>query len=844
MDNRREFMKKAALLSGSAAFNLLPPVIQKALAIDPAPGSTFYDAEHIVFLMQENRSFDHIFGTLQGVRGYNDPRVIELPGAIGIPGAARNKVWLQSTKEGDTYAPFHLDVRDTKVAWMGSLPHNWTDQTDARNEGRYDRWLEVKKARNKDYAEMPLTMGYCTREDFPFYYSLADAFTVCDQHFCSSITGTHPNRYYWMTGTIREANQTAAKAHVWNITNYDKPELGWKTFPERLEENGISWKIYQNELTMGYGLNGEESEWLSNFGINVMEFFRQYNTRLHPGGMANLGDKKERLQQQIDQLANAPASDDSAARKLAAVRKLMSNMEADQARYTREAYDALSPAEKALNGKAFVINDQDPYFHELTPLSYDDKGTVRELNIPKGDVFHQFRKDVESGALPTVSWLMPPGNFSDHPGEPWFGPWYVSEVMEILLKNPEVWKKTIFILTYDENDGYFDHVPPFVVPNPYREDQGKVSAGLDPKMDFATKDQQTNPSASTDHIREASIGLGYRVPMVVASPWTRGGYVDSEVFDHTSSLQFLETYLAKKLNKAIRDENITEWRRTICGDLTSVFRPYNGERIKSPVFPDRDHFIEGIHQTQFKGMPSDYKKLSAEEIALINRDPLQSPYFPRQEKGIRPANALPYELYVNGQLDKTAQRFGLSFTAGKTVFGSGAAGAPFYVYAVRPYRGEEMGCRNYAVKAGDTLSDEWALADFEGGRYHLRVYGPNGFYREFMGEGRVPVTVWCDHEPVQGDGGRLTGNVRVMLTNHDSAEQVVRIMDNSYGGGGQERRLAPGGTAGVVVETGRGHNWYDFSVSLKGDDLFGQRYAGRVETGRETKTDPLMGGAS
>lgn len=138
MNSRRDFLKKAALLSGgAAAINMLPPVIQKALAINPEPGSTFYDAEHIVFLMQENRSFDHQLGTLRGVRGYNDPRAVNLPD--------RNKVWLQTNKNGDTYGPFHLDVKDTKIAWMGSLPHGWSDQTDAMNNGKYDKWLEVKK---------------------------------------------------------------------------------------------------------------------------------------------------------------------------------------------------------------------------------------------------------------------------------------------------------------------------------------------------------------------------------------------------------------------------------------------------------------------------------------------------------------------------------------------------------------------------------------------------------------------------------------------------------------------------------------------------------------------------
>ncbi|MBS1660428.1 MAG: phospholipase C, phosphocholine-specific [Bacteroidetes bacterium] len=826
MDSRREFLKKAALLSGGTALaQLLPPVIQKALAVNPALGSTFYDAEHIVFLMQENRSFDHSLGMLQGVRGFNDPRAIELPN--------RNKVWLQSTKEGDVYAPFKLNVKDTKVAWMGSLPHGWSDQTDARNDGKYDKWLEVKKARSKDYSSMPLTLGYCDREDLPFYYSLADAFTVCDQHFCSSITGTHSNRWYWMSGTVREKNEVAAKAHLWNITNYDKPELDWSTYPERLEAQGISWKVYQNELTMGYGLNGEESDWLSNFGTNVLEYYQQYNVRLHPGGIANLKEKKKQLQDQIETLKGSSGTEDGS-KRLAAAQKLLAKLEADEQRYTKEAYDGLSAQAKGLNSRAFTINDKDPFFHELSPLSYDDHGTPRKLNIPKGDILHQFRQDVENGTLPTVSWLSAPANFSDHPGEPWFGPWYVSEVMEILLKNPEVWKKTIFVLTYDENDGYFDHVPPFVVPSPYKEHTGKVSAGIDPKMDFVTKEQQTNPSASADRLREATIGLGYRVPMVIASPWTRGGYVNSEVFDHTSSLQFLEHFLEKKFNKKVKEENITEWRRTICGDLTSVFRPYNGEKIESPVFLEKGAFIEGIHQAKFKEAPANYKKLTAEEVAAINRDHWSASYFPKQEKGVRPSNALPYELNVNARWD--GSKLGVSFGAGNKVFGAKSLGSPFSVYSVGGFRGETMRTWYYAVKAGDVLNDEWGVGDFDGGKYHMRVYGPNGFYREFIGDARNPmVGVSCGYDAVKGD-------LVLTLLNKDKKAHGFVVSDNSYKGKGQEKTVAAGGKVSVVVSNAMSFNWYDVSVKVKGYEGYEERFAGKVETGQVTKTDPLMGG--
>src|SRR5690349_287045 len=123
METRREFIKKAALLSGAAGlWSIVPESIQKALAIEPEPGTTYLDAEHIVILMQENRSFDHTFGSLRGVRGFNDPRVLTLPD--------KKPVWLQSNAAGETYAPFRLNIKDTNATWMGSLPHSWSNQVD------------------------------------------------------------------------------------------------------------------------------------------------------------------------------------------------------------------------------------------------------------------------------------------------------------------------------------------------------------------------------------------------------------------------------------------------------------------------------------------------------------------------------------------------------------------------------------------------------------------------------------------------------------------------------------------------------------------------------------------
>lgn len=838
MDTRREFLKKATLLSGGAGLmQILPPAIAKALAIDPEAGSTWKDAEHIVFLMQENRSFDHAYGTLQGVRGFNDPRAIRQPN--------NNVVWLQTNKEGETYAPFRLDIHNTKATWMSSLPHGWADQVDARNNGHYDKWLDAKRSGNKDYRAMPLTLGFHNREDIPFYYALADAFTVCDQNFCSSLTGTTPNRLYFWSGTIREKPDENAQANVWNHdADYDTM-AGWTTFPERLEDAGISWKVYQNELSVGVGFEGEEDGWLANFGDNPLEYFTQYNVKFHPAYRAHLpgaiAQLTESIKKQEQEVAGANGSPDSdkLRKKLGHMKANLATLEADQKKYTEENYERLSAREKHLHEKAFDTNKHDPNYHQLTTINYKDGDTQRQTKAPKGDVLHQFREDVKNGKLPTVSWIVAPENFSDHPSSAWFGVWYISEVMDILTQDPEVWKKTIFILTYDENDGYYDHVPPFVAPHPHNASTGLTSAGIHTGVDYvANKDQQSVKELA----RESAIGLGYRVPMVVASPWSRGGWVNSEVFDHTSSLRFLETFLSHKTGKKIEETNISKWRRTVCGDLTSVFRPYNGEKITLPEFLERDAYIESIHKAQFKQLPSNYTQLTAEAITAINKAPWLSPHMPQQEKGIRNACALPYELYAETALN-TGDHKSLLITlkAGNTIFGNRSAGSPFHVYA----RGKTLQYRSYAVEAGFSVTDEWQLSDFENHSYHFEVYGPNGFFREFKGNRQDPpaMGIACRYETDLKRHDLLTGNIAISVSNESSKPIEVEIIDNSYKTPAQTNMQKPAmkKARSYRLSTAKSFGWYDFSIRIKGYPLFERRYAGRVETGQPTKTDPFMG---
>ena len=824
MATRRDFLKAASLLAGGVGMTgVIPESVKRAFSIEPTPGSTYKDAEHIVILMQENRSFDHALGALQGVRGFNDPRAIRQ--------ANGNLVFLQTNAAGETYAPWRLDIKDTKITWMGSIPHSRNSQVDAWNEGHHDQWIDAKRSGNKAYAPMPITMGHYTREDLPFYYALADAFTVCDQNYCSAMTSTTPNRLFFWTGTVRDEQRADSRVFMRN----DQIMIGgqrWKTFPERLQEAGVSWRFYQNDLTRTSGLNREEESWLGNFGTNVLEAFSAYNTPAYeyagPSLQRELAAREERIPK-IQELLAKTTDPQLKARLEQRLKRDEMDREALSRQLAagtgKELYAKLSPQQQALHNAAFVVNANDPHYRSLEPLKFDGQ----EMNVPKGDILHQFRDDVQNDKLPMVSWLSSPEHFSDHPTSPWYGAWYVSEVMDILTKNPEVWKKTIFILTYDENDGYFDHAPSYVAADPKRPETGKASSGIDTSLDYMYKDDELAQGVSYEEARNGPIGMGFRVPMVVASPWSRGGWVNSQLFDHTSMIQFLEEFVKEKTDKTVHETNVSEWRRSIAGDLTSCFRTHTIDDAKLDYL-DRDKFVIQIREAKDKEAPANFKALTAEQIAEVNRKLAASQWMSKQEPGTRLANSLPYELYADGALSADGSNFVLTMRAGTAVHGAKSMGAPFNVY-LRDDGNMVVG--TYAVKVGDTLTQIFPVKN---GKYSIDVHAPNGFFRSFNGTVKMPVTVQAIYEQ---RGGRLSGNVALRVKNSGKIPVQVAVKDHSYGLAPVSKKVPAGASEDVVMWSGKSHGWYDISVSVENGEA---RYAGRVETGATSITDPAMGG--
>ncbi|MBS0583710.1 MAG: phospholipase C, phosphocholine-specific [Proteobacteria bacterium] len=682
--DRRNFLRLAG--AGTLAATL-PNSIRRALAI-PANNrtGTIRDIEHIVVLMQENRSFDHYFGMLRGVRGFGDPRAVFQHDGRAI---------FRQSDGANEVLPYRPQVADLGATFLEGTPHDWNTSQQAFNQGRCDQWLPAKGAN---------CMTHMTRAYLPFHYALADAFTICDAYHCSVQGPTDPNRYYMWTGHV--GNDGAGGGPV--ITNAEAG-YDWSTYPERLERNGVSWKVYQDAgdgLTAGGYWGWTSDATIGNYGDNSLLYFHQYQ-----------------------------------------------NSQPGSALY-----------EKALRGTDIKTG---------------------------GGLFDQFRADVANGTLPQVSWIVAPEAYSEHPNwPPNYGAWYVAQILDALTANPEVWSKTALLLTYDENDGFFDHVPaPFAA-----KDAAQGKSTVDTRNEYFAGDAQ--------HVA-GPYGLGTRVPMLVISPWTRGGYVNSQVFDHTSIIRFIEQRFGNG-NPDLIEANISPWRRAVCGDLTSCFN-FSTPNAAVPALPDTRGYRPGDDQRHPSFVP-------------VPPSPGQMPL---QEKGLRPARALPYAFDVDGRPDGRGG-FALNFR------NVGAAGACFHV---RDGAGG-AGPWTYTVEAGKALADTLALNPVDG-HYDFSVYAPNGFVRRY--KGRVDAT--DADATLRRDGA--SANVNLDLRNNGAANVTLTILDG-YSGETRTATLGPGQHKQFNFDTGMSLRWYDLIVSDGIVNGFRREFAGHLENGKDGVSDPAI----
>jgi phospholipase C len=457
---RRLLSSAVAGAGGVLASSMLPPALALAAAEGPRRGS-LRDVEHVVIHMQENRSFDHYFGTLAGVAGFGDPNaLVQTDPASPFDQVQGKSIFYQYDQYNpDGYLlPWHLDTKSTSAQAIPSTSHAWTPQHESLNitvpatpgaptTALNNNWIPSHYTAD-GAAKYWYVMGYYERQDIPFHFALAETFTLCDHYHCSLLGPTWPNRMYLWSGTIDPtgANGGPITSNVVPSPVTGKPYT-WKTYPERLTEAGISWRLYQEE---------------DDYGTNMLEFFAAYQNA-RPG---------------------------------------------------------------------------DPLYEGGLTIHPPDR----------------FEWDAKHGKLPTVSWIVPTSGQSEHPAYlPASGANYLASKLNAVAENRDLWSKTVFIVNYDENDGLFDHVVP-------------------PMPPAGTPDEFVQISGQPNW----PIGGGVRVPCLIVSPWTVGGYVASEQFDHTSTLQFLERLTG------VQETNISAWRRETFGDLTSALGFSNGKATTHP----------------------------------------------------------------------------------------------------------------------------------------------------------------------------------------------------------------------------------------------------------------------
>jgi phospholipase C len=680
--SRRRFLQ---LAGGSVATTMLSDSIARALAI-PANRTTrtLKDVEHIVVLMQENRSFDHYYGVMRGVRGFGDPHPVTLPS--GEP------VWFQA--EGNSVVPpFRPDVGNLALTFIEDLDHSWDGTHEMFNGGDWDQWLPAKTT---------TCMAHMERADLPFHYALADAFTVCDANHCSMLGPTDPNRYYMWTGWDGNDGKNGGPV----IAN-DELGYGWQTYPERLEQAGISWKIYQD---VGDGLDAADAwgftsdAFIGNFGDNSLLYFFDYQNAT-PGS---------------------------------------------------------SLFQKARTGTD--VNQSGGFFDILAA-------------------------DVKNGSLPCVSWIVGPEAYTEHPAWPaGYGAWYTAGVLNALTSDPEVWSKTALLITFDENDGFFDHVVG-AYPN-VGDLNGQSTVPLDNEL--------FNGTAGTTGGSNGVVGpygLGVRVPLLVVSPWSKGGWVCSETFDHTSLIRFVEERFG------VGEPNITPWRRAVCGDLTSAF-DFESASDSFPPLPSVAAFKpSGVADPPFHPTPP--------AIGSV----------PTQERGVRPSRRLGYRVQLEFDADPSKL---------KLAFGNrGKLGVHFQARSLTvagaPY--------SYTIAAGDEL----AVSLPNPGTYDLSLHGPNGLFRHFAGSAATALRV---REHGDHDSGRL--RLELINAGRGGRSDVVVEVTDAFG---RDRRIRLQRDTELIIDTRSSGGWYDIALSTPNDASFSYQLAGRLESGAPLTSDPQLGRA-
>ena len=643
---------------------------------------TIKDLKHVVILMQENRSFDHYFGTLDlaGARGFGDKQVLTWQNG--------QTIYYDPNSRAEGYLlPYHAD----------SLKYN-AQNTSARNR-------------------------YFMEADVPWHHAIAKAFTIGDHYFCSLDTSTSPNRIMMWAGT-NDAAGTQGGPVINNNGDYGYA-YKFKTYPETLQEAGVSWQIYVN--------NDTDDDFLGDYTDNTVRSFAAFNP------------------------ANATP-------------------------------------ENTLPREGLLARGNVVYAHTTQPAGI--KNDTSNVDY----VLRDFIADCASGDIPEVSWVVAPAAWTEHPTyAPNNGAVYTDRVIQAVHDNPELWESTLIILNYDEPDhanrigegGFFDHVVP---PIPEVGTVGERAPGIKP-------------------------GMGGRVPFVLVSPWTRGGFVNSEVFDHTSTIQLIEEW-TKSLGRPAICENINDWRRGVAGNLLSAidFRNFD---TSFPTLPKPADLLKSV--VTDAGLPP------------VPQPAVGAQVMPTQ-KITGKAKRSPLSFQPNGVLveNPVTGAVTATFTVeggpdGKAVNLVGLADK--YVPALTGAEPLGIGQDALPLTASNRRSSSYAWdTKATSGKYAFTFYGPDHFIRSFAGT-VVPASDRTSAQPrvdvrLAKGHGRVDPTVAFTLSANGGRSVTYTVTANDFAGK-TTTIVVPAGKHSVVTwptEDG----YYDVIITAKESADFKQRYAGRA----------------
>jgi phospholipase C len=635
---------------------------------------TIADLKHVVILMQENRSFDHYFGTLNGVRGFGDKQILTWQNG--------NTIFQQPDKSRTDLGyllPYNLtDQTD------GDLDHSWSGDHEARNSGLWNDWVAAKGQE---------TMGYFTRSEIPFQYAVADAFTICDGYHQAIMAPTSPNRMYFWTGTSSGWTSNPSDYTVEFGSDAGTAEV--TPYPQLLQNAGVSWQVYTNDQV---GDSGSYPDYfLGDYGDNPLWFYQQFNTTdSTQGGTGALATN-----------------------------------------------GAVTPWQSAAGAPAL----------SQTHAAY---------------VLSTFIDAVNNGTLPQVSWIVAPAGYCEHPSyTPDYGAHYVNTVLQTLFSSTDIWESTALFITYDEHDGFFDHqLPPFPA-----------------------------TSVTDEYISGEPIGPGTRVPMLICSPWTQGGYIDSNVYDHTSMLQFLATWTG------VQPDNITPWRESVVGDLTAAFDFANPDFTVPTNIPT---LAQTWALTQLTGGSTAPPAEGDQSM-------------PVQESGTRPHRASNLQPFA----DVTVNRSTSVVTA--NLSNTGSVGVSLSVYANADLSADPT---PVTVAASSTGSYTWDAASTSGD-YNFSVYGPDGFLTTFKGAVVAASTTTGQIPLVTAALDTSTTTVTLTLSNSGTTAIAYTLTPNEYEGTTQTVTV-DGGDSSTVSWPTDPYGYYDVIITANTSDDFTRRYAGRI----------------